>query len=158
MSSDPWSIRDAKGRERNLGGIEHQRNLKDAIAEVERELIDARAQYRTAAAHSPLRRSDGAPTSAGAKAAWDRLGALNAELGCLKGRAPATAEGRLRWYQRMSGHLARRHAAMPPAGLKFLREDAERQAADAQLSIQSSQGESLKRPLWRFLKRPPIVV
>ena len=154
MSSDPWSIRDAKGRERNLGGIEHQKNLKDAIAEVERELNDARAQYRTAAAHSPLRRSDGAPTSARAKAAWDHMGALNAELGCLKGSAPASPAGRALWYQRMSEHLARRHADMPPEGLEFLRDNLERQATDAQLPKE----ESLKRPLWHFLKRPPKVV
>ena len=160
MSSDPWSIRDAKGRERHLGGIEHRaaKTLKDAIAEATGELVIARAEYKAASACSPLRRSDGAPTSARARAAWDRMGALNEELGCLRGSAPASPDGQALFYQRMSRHLKKRHAAMPPAGIEFWSKNFERQASSAQLSTQLPAGESLKRPLWHFLKRPPVVV
>lgn len=122
MASDPWFIRDAKGRERPLNGIERDgaKTLSDVITEVKSELHLARARYDSARLKSPTRKSDGAPTSAAAKAAWDQMAALQTELGCLDGRQPANRWGQRVWYQRMLPYLTKRGASMPHLGRQVL--------------------------------------
>ena len=121
MSSDPWSIRDAKGREKQLSGLTHE------VEDLQSILEKMRAEKRKAAQKYEA-----------------LLESFEKSKRCGHWRSPAAHLAAYRDFEVLDIKVA-----------KLDHQARRRQVSTAQLSSNSA---SSRKPLWHFLKRPPVVV